>query len=263
MPRKLIVIDMDGTLLYGPSKISPLNVETLRRYIKEGHMVVLASGRPYRSMKSFYELLGCNGPIICYNGLLTFNPHDESFPRIDRKFDHEMLKDIALKAPYITSFMAEDLEDIYISRVDNHLKKYFWYEGMKIHEGDMSRVVEKDTYTALFRTTHAHDEELAKLAASYEGVELRHWTNSFYSELAFAGLDKSAGLSHIAKYYGFEREDIIAFGDASNDFSMLALAGMPFAMKGCKSRQLADSFPNTKKGNAQDGVALTLIDILG
>ena len=262
--KKLIAIDLDGTLLFGKSQISEKSIEVLRRLSKQGHIIVLSSGRPYRCMMPFYELLECTGPIICYNGGLVFDPKNPKFPAISRLFDKNMLQEIAIKTKgIVTSFMAEDLEDIYISRWDNHLKKYFTYEDMKIHEGDMSKIIQKDTYTALFRCTHAHDEELKQITESYDGIEFRHWTGSFYSELAFKGCDKGNALRYIKDYYGFSKEDVIAFGDAVNDFSMLDEAGFPFAMKGCKSKKLAESFPNTKKGNAQSGVALMLEELLG
>ena len=263
MNRKMIVVDMDGTLLHAGNKLGPLNKDVLSRLSAKGHLIVLASGRPWRSMKPYYDMLGCNGPVICYNGALVFDPKNKEFPVISKLFSNQMLKEIACKGKgYITSFMAEDLEDIYISRVDHHLEKYFWYDGMNVHEGDMRKIIEKDTYTALFRTTHAHDEELAALASSYEGIELRHWTHSFYSELAFVGSDKGQGLLHIKDRLGIDKGDIIAFGDADNDFTMLSQASTAFAMSGCKSKKLSASFPATKKGAAQSGVALELLDLL-
>ena len=262
MNKKTIVIDMDGTLLYGGNKITSLNKDYLRRLSLEGHRIILASGRPWRSMQPYYEMLGCIGPVICYNGGLVFDPHDPDFPVISRLFSKEILKEIAIKGKdYITSFMAEDLEDIYVSRVDKHLQKYFWYEGMNVHVGAIEDIVSKDTYTALFRCVHAHDEELKNLANSFEGIELRHWTHSFYSELAFIGNDKGKGLEHIQQYLHIDKDDIIAFGDADNDYSMLALAGHPFAMVGCKSKKLSTSFPSTKKSDAQSGVALQLMEL--
>ena len=262
MGTRMIVVDMDGTLLYEGNKIGPLNKDYLRRLSNQGYLVVLASGRPWRSMKPYYEMLECNGPAICYNGALVFDPKNPDFPVISRLFSKEILMEIAQKGrSFITSFMAEDLEDIFISRQDHHLQKYFWYQGMNVHEGDMTKIISKDTYTALFRCTHAHDKELEEIVAAYPGIELRHWTRSFYSELAFTGMDKGAGLAHIRDYYGLAKEDIYAFGDADNDYSMLALSGHPFAMKGCKSEKLAAAFPMTKKGDAQSGVALQLLEL--
>lgn len=262
MEKKLIVIDMDGTLLIDANRIGDFSVSTLRSLSKAGHYVVLASGRPYRAMKRYYDLLGLTGPIICYNGALVFNPHSSEPPMVDRKFDQAVLKDIAIKAPYVTSFMAEDLEDVYVSRIDRYLSQFFHYEGMGVHVGPINQILNKDTYTALFRCVHKHDQELAELAREYPGIELRHWTNSLYSELAFIGTDKGSAVKRIQELTGISKENTIAFGDADNDMTMLMQAGLPFAMKGCKSTALTSAFPSTKKSNAEDGVARMLVELL-
>jgi hydroxymethylpyrimidine pyrophosphatase-like HAD family hydrolase len=59
-----------------------------------------------------------------------------------------------------------------------------------------------------------------------------------------------------------KKEDVIAFGDADNDGGMLALAELPYCMKNCKSAALRARYPQTKKGNNRNGVALTLQEIL-
>lgn len=257
---KIIFIDMDGTLLYGRSQIGKLSIEAIRKLNQQGHIVVLASGRPLRSMLPFYELLECNGPLICYNGALILDPKNSAFPCKSRLFQKEMLVDIAKKGEgYITSFMAENLEHIYASRIDPFLERYFWYKDMHLHIGDMKSIIDSDTYTALFRCVHKHDETLASLASSYPNIELHHWTHSFYSELSYADVNKGLGVKTIQEYYGCPKEDMIGFGDANNDAAMLHLVGTPFSMKGCRSSILAVSFPQTKKGNSQDGVAHELI----
>ena len=261
MGKPMIVVDMDGTLLYGGNKIGPLNKSYVRQLSQEGYLVVLASGRPWRSMKPFYEMLECNGPVICYNGALVFDPKNPKFPVISRLFPKEVLKEIAIKAKdIITSYMAESLEEIFTQRIDQYLAKYFWYDGMKIHQGDMSKIVKTDTYTALFRCAHKHDKALEEIVSAYPGIELRHWTSSFYSELCFSDVDKGSGLAHIRDFYGFKKEEIYAFGDADNDYTMLSLAGHPYVVKGCKSKILPTAFPVTKKGDAQSGVALQLLE---
>ena len=261
--KKVVVVDMDGTLLNASGHVGEKTKELFLRLAQDDVMVVLASGRPWRAMEPYYKMLGCYGPVICYNGALVFNPSDPSFPAISRKFKASILREIHAKTASIsTSFMAEDLENIYVSRVDSHLKKYFWYEGMNVHIGNIEADLYNDTYTALFRTAHSKDKALEDVIAEYEGIELRHWTHSFYSELALSGVDKGSALRHVMEALHLQKEDVIAFGDAGNDFSMLKEAGMGFAMKGCKSKRLSDHFPSAKKGNAQDGVALTLLDLL-
>lgn len=53
--KKLIAIDLDGTLLSPFLSVSSFTKKVIKRLTYEGHVVVLASGRPYRAMKKLYE----------------------------------------------------------------------------------------------------------------------------------------------------------------------------------------------------------------
>ncbi len=65
--RRIIAFDMDGTLLTHKKKISFLTLYYLRKLTKQGHLIVLASGRPSRSLKKYYNQLKLKTPMICYN----------------------------------------------------------------------------------------------------------------------------------------------------------------------------------------------------
>ena len=68
MNRYLIALDMDGTLLKRDQSVSPFTIETIRKVIELGHIVIIASGRPYRNILDTYNLLKLDTPIIAYNG---------------------------------------------------------------------------------------------------------------------------------------------------------------------------------------------------
>ena len=70
----LIVIDLDGTLLPKNKKIPLLTKRYIRSLIKKGYNIVLASGRPARNIKVFYEQLGLKTPIISLNGIHIHYP---------------------------------------------------------------------------------------------------------------------------------------------------------------------------------------------
>ena len=62
MDKCFIVLDMDGTLLNKRKEISLLTKNYLLELSKQGHKIILASGRPVRSMISYYDelkLLNC------------------------------------------------------------------------------------------------------------------------------------------------------------------------------------------------------------
>jgi hydroxymethylpyrimidine pyrophosphatase-like HAD family hydrolase len=52
---------------------------------------------------------------------------------------------------------------------------------------------------------------------------------------------KAETLKHVANKYGFEREDIVAFGDGNNDMEMLAYVGVGIAMENAKEELKAIS----------------------
>ena len=53
MTKKMIAVDLDGTLLNSESKLSDFTIETIKKISKKGHQVVIATGRPYRMAKDF------------------------------------------------------------------------------------------------------------------------------------------------------------------------------------------------------------------
>ena len=257
--KPLIVLDVDGTLVGKNCRLNPFTENYLRHLSHLGIMIVLASGRPYRSIAPYYEKLDCFGPVICYNGALCFHPKDKDFPPLRFPFPKEIIRKIALESKgIVTSLMCESEHTIYISRVDHYLDHYFPYEGMKIIKGNIEEILKEDPYTCLLRSSHKRDKELSSICSQYKEISHRHWHASFYSELHIEEANKGACLRYVQDQYGFSKENTYAFGDAENDISMLKEAGYPFAMADSKSSLLKERFPNTEKGASGNGVALML-----
>ena len=57
MKQKLIALDLDGTTLNNQSLLSVRTKNVLARLQKDNHLVMIATGRPYRNSKEFYETL--------------------------------------------------------------------------------------------------------------------------------------------------------------------------------------------------------------
>lgn len=62
---------------------------------------------------------------------------------------------------------------------------------------------------------------------------------STYADVCLSEVSKKVGLEMIAKKFGFKREELLAFGDQSNDMSMIEYAGTGIAM-GNGSQALKD-----------------------
>lgn len=259
MGRKLVAIDLDGTLLESSLTISPYSEKVIRALEKEGVIVVLASGRPYRAIRPYYEQLGLTSPVICYNGAMVFNPKDRSFPLYGKTFKAEDLRDIAKKmGEKLLSFMAETGEIIYMDQPDSYLDHFFPWKTEHCLFGDMEEIIQEDCYTAVFHCRNEDAPLLQKVVESHPDMKFRHWTANCYSEAYVEHIHKGSALSYIMDVMGLRREDCYGFGDSDNDYEMLELVGHGYAIQNSKSEFLKQRFPTTEKGNNHDGVALML-----
>src|SRR5690625_2999618 len=81
MKRKqhLIALDLDGTLLTNKNTISSRTKEIIFRAIEDGHIVVIATGRPHRASIQYYQSLGLTTPMVNFNGGLIHHPRDKGW----------------------------------------------------------------------------------------------------------------------------------------------------------------------------------------
>lgn len=262
MNKKLIAIDLDGTLLDSSLGLSSFTISTLKKIKEQGHIIVLASGRPYRSMKDFYYTLGLDSPIISYNGAYVFNPSSPSFPKLERKFSKESLRKIYKdNKGILISSMAEDGEKIYLSKEEPYLNNYFPYVNEKYFIGDMEKIIDEDCYTSLFNCL---DKDVPQLEKSLkdEGIILRHWNGNTYSEGSLPNVNKGSALAYILSVLNIDPKDCIAFGDSDNDYEMLSIVSKGYVLSNSKSSLLLNTFEKTEKDNDHDGVANTLNSLL-
>ena len=70
---RLIAIDLDGTLLNSYGTISENNKNSIRKAQALGTEIVIASGRPISSAKTFANEAGANKYLICGNGSVLYD----------------------------------------------------------------------------------------------------------------------------------------------------------------------------------------------
>ena len=257
MNKYLIAFDMDGTLLNEKKNISFLTLRYLCKLTKQGHYIVLASGRPSRALYSYYHQLRLNTPMICYNGAYTFSPNDKSFPAFEFEFPKEIIKDLYKKLhPYIEHVMCEDDTDIWVDKEDLYLGRFFWYEGMNIHHGKIHDILDKNPMTMICQLKEGIEDTspIDKIVHEYKEIDVRYWTGSPYFEMYFKSTSKGASISRIAEYYNIPKERIIVFGDAENDVEMFKIAGTAVAMKNGKESLKKHATHVSYKDNDHNGI---------
>lgn len=231
----LIALDLDGTLLRDDKRIALRNKVYLRHLQKEGHVIVLASGRPEKSVKAYYDELGLKGPMISYNGALLTSPYDPSFHGHSFRLPKETARKLApLLRTFSDNVVAESEDAIWMERKDPFLENFFLSHRMKISYGRLEDILTEDPFAFIAAGPTVIDEErrnkIRSLLSNFPELEARFWPGGRNFEIAYRKATKGNALLEIAKYYGIPRERIIAFGDGNNDLPMLDVAGLPFLM---------------------------------
>ncbi len=238
MDKKMVALDIDGTLVDERGKLTPRTAETVRQVKGLGIKVVLATGRRFVSCRDIIDELEIDLPVVTHNGALVLSPCGKdvlnSIP-LDKRWLPRMVRE-----------MEEQDIDYYLHSLDNILfcrePKMEWGEKhLKANEDLVER----------FNISSFPDRPFHRIMAvgSYEeihsflqkGIEnqngySRHiFFRSEYNKMDIVELlhpkaTKASGLKFVAKNLGINPEEIVAVGDETNDLEMVEWAGLGVAM---------------------------------
>jgi Cof subfamily protein (haloacid dehalogenase superfamily) len=262
----LIALDLDGTLLTDDKKISAKTKKVIKRAREEGHIVMIATGRPYRSSEMYYRELNLDTPIVNFNGAFIHHPKNDQWGVYHSPLDIGVVKEIveALDSFSFHNIIAEVKDDVYIHYHDEKLLEIFKLGNPNITTGDLRKYL-TDSPTSLL--IHTDEEQLKQIRdhlseVHAEVVDHRSWAAPWHViEIIKSGLNKAVGVKLACDYYQIPKERVIAFGDEDNDLEMLEFAGCGIAMGNGIDRvkTIADGVTLT---NEEDGVAVYLNEVL-
>lgn len=266
MKQHLIALDLDGTLLNDEKKISERNKQAIEKAIKQGHIVVIATGRPYRASRMYHEELQLNTPLVNFNGAFVHHPGNDEFGSFHEPMDLEVAKTIieTCEAFQVKNIMVEVIDDFYLKYHDQVLVDVFTMGDSPIKFGNLNEIITENPTSILVHPEDHHVNELKDLLkqAHAEVVDQRVWGAPWnIIEIIKAGLNKAIGLQKIANYYSIAPDQIIAFGDEDNDLEMLEYAGVGVAMANAIN-ELKDVAKYTTLSNEEDGIAVFLEEYL-
>ncbi len=270
MKKYLIALDLDGTTLTDEKNITDKTKEYIEKLIKDGHKIVIATGRPYAGMSRYYKELNLDTPVVVSNGGMVFNPTDHTFKKIHYGIDKKKILKIFEnnKEAIVDSYFNFD-EKVYYSNKTNVFDFLVNYQGEStVVTGNIEDIIDVDPSGVMI----AVKEELIEELNNYINTEfngellLRHFgiRNGYYScELYQSNISKREGLEEVLNYYNIKKENLIAFGDGNNDLEMLQYAYVSVAMvNGCEE-VLKQAKYITRDDNNNDGVINFLDRFLG
>jgi Cof subfamily protein (haloacid dehalogenase superfamily) len=260
--KHLIVLDLDGTLLTNKKSISPRTKQTLLKLKADGHEVMIATGRPYRSSELYYRELELTTPIVNFNGAFVHHPRQTSWGMYHTPLDIKTAKEIVEACDQFKyhNIIAEVKDDIYFHYHDEKLINMFNVGNPRVTSGDLRDFLEASPTSMLIHTDKEHVGQIRQHLSDVhaELVDHRRWAEPFHViEIIKSGLSKAVGLQRVSNYLDIPKDRIIAFGDEDNDLEMLDYAGMGVAM-GNAIGPVKTVANKTTLSNEEDGIAIFL-----
>lgn len=255
MEKHIIIIDLDGTLMLDFSHYDPETIDYLKKLHNDGHIILIATGRPLRSSFFVHQAIGLNTPIINYNGALVSNPFDDNFPKTDLRVEKDDLAKIFdFAGDNLINVFGEIHDDIYVLDYNEEIHDFLHVDGGVLHEGPMQETLPDNPNGCLMFVNSDFVETLEKFVEDNfsDRLRSRYWAvdNCHIVEVYNIHVNKGAGLKAAMEYYHIPKERTIAIGDGHNDIEMFDIAGTSVAMKNSHpalfpyATEITDSYDN-------------------
>lgn len=263
MRYKMIALDLDGTLNNDQKVITQKTRDALIAVQKQGVIVVLASGRPTPGLKresEALELKKYHGLLLSYNGGKVV---DVTTKKVI--YEKSVPKDLAVRfLKHLETFpinpIVDNGKDYYTTNKDSFMIEFeckLNNLGAKI----VNNIADEVDFNPVKILVAAPNEVLVpvaeKIMEPFQEEMSFVFSSPFYLESTMKGINKARSLQTICDLLHIKPEEVMAFGDAQNDISMLEFAGMGVAMgNACDSvKAIANEITLS---NNEDGIAHTL-----
>jgi Cof subfamily protein (haloacid dehalogenase superfamily) len=236
MKYKLLVVDIDGTIIGKGGQVSAEDREALAKVRQKGIGVSLSTGRAAPSCRPIIERLGLDGYHIFCDGALVSSFNEEIYARpIDRgvvrkgiEFAHQ--HDVYLELYSVSRFFVE--RENWATKIH---REFFNLEPTVV---DFSGLWERERIIKWGLVT-ASPEEAVKVESFRRHFERSlHFSparSPAYPHVEFfnvvdLGVSKGKELAALTSHLGIALSEVMAIGDGTNDIPLLSSAGLAVAM---------------------------------
>lgn len=229
---KMIVTDMDGTLLNSNLELSAKNISAIKQAIDAGIIFAVATGRMFEAAVPYAKKLDRNIPLITYNGAVVKESQSGKI-LFEQTMDENISQEIFQYGKSIGLHMHGYWGgEVYTDKLDDSSRWYSMIIRKPVIEiGDDLFNIKHKTYKILgIAQPHLFRDQWNDLGYKFRGkVEI---TSSYptFLEILTPGLNKWTAVKNLAQQYNIKNEEIMCIGDNHNDLSMLKNAGVGVAV---------------------------------
>jgi len=259
MMYRLLVTDLDGTLVTSTREITPRTLAAVRGAQQQGVRVCLATGRMWSSAEPHVRRLGADPPAILYNGGLVYDFSTGTvLYRLPLAYEHaravlEMLREFPSVLPHVY------LDDrVYAAGPSELTEQYRRRNGLEVElVGDLVAFLRPDPMKILI--IGAPNDLLAVSAQIRARAMPVHavFSEPTFLEILPQNSSKGTALEFLAPQLGVALAAVIAVGDNLNDLEMIRTAGLGVAM-GNAPAEVKSHADYVTASNNDEGLAIVI-----
>lgn len=263
MGRKVLALDIDGTLTNANKEISPATKAALLHMMEQGHRIVLASGRPVTGLRRYareLELERYGGYILAFNGgcMIECSTGKILYQKV---LSRELLPGFYEFAKEKGCGLATHQGDVAFSAFppDKYVALEAGMNGMELRQPrDFLGTVNFDMYKCFMTEEPDRAAVLEReLRDRYGSLADIYRSDPFFIEIMPRNVDKGSSMGRLLEIIGARWEDAVCCGDGYNDISMIKCAGVGVAM-GNAQPEVKEAADYVAPGNDEDG----LVDVV-
>ena len=260
---KLVVFDLDGTLLDNEGVISSRTVSLIKKLQSKGILFTIASGRIHSALADYAKSLNINIPIISLDGCCISNPVTDEI--IFESFIPVRYVDKALD--YADKFLLNvalcRTEAIYFTESNSVMKDMINKFGAKFEEIEDYNSIKDKTLEIVFASDYRDNIKYVydRLRFPYTiGLNVSYYKSHkqegiYYLEVRKRGANKGKALRKLLSNISIKKKDVAVIGDWFNDISLFENGALKVTLENgiYELKSIADIVIH--KSNNEEGVA--------
>lgn len=236
MTYRLLVLDLDGTVMTSELTISPAVIAAIAEAQERGTTVAVATGRVYTSARQILQRLGISTPVIAFQGAVVRDPvsgqviYSASIPANQAVDVTTRLREMGI---YTLGFHGDNtIVDDWTPELDLYLSFHPGGEKEIVRVPDLIEFLRRNDPIKLqfVAAPDELDQLIADLSDEFEqGVSVMRSHHNF-GEVTAPSVHKGTALERLANHLGIPQREVMAIGDRENDLQMIEWAGLGLAM---------------------------------